>query len=417
MKIGFDASRITVPQRTGTENYSFYLARALAKVDTRNHYVLHFRSARGGFPAIDRFGDFEHISGGNPRFEAQVIPWPFFWTQGGLAWECLKYPPDLLFVPAHTLPLIRRPSLKSVVTIHDLGFEYLPEYHQFPQKLYLDKATRFAARYATHLIAVSEATRKDLIKRFKVPEEKITVIYEGVDQKKFKNQSAPGGSKIKNEELRQKYGIRGPYILFVGTVQPRKNLRRLIEAFSMVVKEAPPIEGRPNSPEPDSLRRKESSSFPSGARLGLVIAGKPGWMFEGIYEAPRDFGIEDRVRFLGHVEDEDLPPLYRGAVCFVFPSLYEGFGLPVLEAMASGVPVIASNTSSLPEVGGKAAIYVDPYKVSSIAEGIVKVIGGGESFRRPLIEKGLKQAERFSWEKTARETLAVFEKVASMDEG
>lgn len=395
MIIGFDASRLLVSQRTGTENYSFYLARALSKIDTHNLYSLYFRES-------PRPKGFARIFGGNPNFVAKVIPWSRFWTQGGLAWECLRYPPDLLFVPAHTLPVIRRPSLKSVVTIHDLGSEYLPEYHQFPQKLYLDKATRFAARNATHLIAVSEATKRDLVQRFRVPEEKITVVYEGVDHKKFKNQK----SKIKNEgvkEVKGKYSIGGEYALFVGTVQPRKNLRRLIEAFSMVVKEAPSIEWRPNSPEP--------GSFPSGAQLELVIAGKPGWMFKSIYSAPKDFGVENRVRFLGHISDEDLRVLYRGATCFIFPSLFEGFGLPILEAMASGTPVITSNISSLPEVGGDAVVYVDPYSISSIADGLVQMFSGGDFFRKELVVRGLEQAARFSWEKAARETLAVFEKV------
>ena len=389
MKIGFDASRITVSQRTGTENYSFHLARTLAKVDNRNQYTLYFRRDFD----LSKFKD---IGLGNSRFQVQVISWPFLWTQGGLAWECLRHPLDLLFVPAHTLPIIRRPSLRSVVTIHDLGFEYLPEYHQFPQKLYLDKMTKFAARHATHLIAVSKATKKDLVGRFGVPEEKITVIYEGVDKNKFKIQNP----KFKVEGVKKKYGIKGPYILFVGTVQPRKNLRRLIEAFSRVVRVEKPVP--PGGADPSRAVREG---------LLLVIAGKPGWMFEGIYKAPRDFGVESRVMFLGHVKDEDLPFLYQGAICFTLPSLYEGFGLPVLEAMASGVPVVVSNTSSIPEVGGDAAVYVDPYRVSSIAAGLVKVVGGSDSFRRSLIEKGLKQAERFSWERTARETLKVFEGV------
>lgn len=373
MKIGFDASRILTLQRTGTENYSFYLAQHLAKKDRKNLYTLYFRRSPNR-------KELESIIQKNPNFRVKVIPWPRLWTQGGLAWECLRHPLDLLFVPAHTLPVIRRSSLKSVVTIHDLGFEYLSEYHQFPQKLYLDKATKFAARYATQLIAVSRATKRDLIKRFDVPEEKITVVYEGVDQEKFKVQS----SKLKTEEVKRKYDIRGDYILFVGTIQPRKNLRRLVEAFSKI----------------------------ANKDLELVIVGRPGWMFEEIYSAPHDFGVEERVKFLGHVEDEDLADLYRGASCFVLPSLYEGFGLPVLEAMASGIPVVTSCTSSLPEVGGDAAVYVDPYKVSSISAGLAGVIGGSEGFRRSLTRKGFRQVEKFSWEKCAQETLAVFEKVA-----
>lgn len=377
MKIGFDASRITTPQRTGTENYSFYLAQALAKVDQQNDYMLYFREK----PDLKTL---EEITHKNPKFQTKIIPWPRLWTQGGLALECLRYPLDLLFVPAHTLPVIRRLSLRSVVTIHDLGFEYLPEFHQFPQKLYLDKATKFAARYATYLIAVSEATKQDLIRRFDVPAGKIAVVYEGVDKARF--QVPDIDSRV--SRVRKSYGIAGEYVLFVGTIQPRKNLRRLIEAFARVF----------------SRRRGFGD-------IKLVIAGRPGWMFEGIYSAPRDFGVAGSVKFLGHVSDEELVALYRGAKCFVLPSLYEGFGLPVLEAMTAGVPVVTSGTSSLPEVGGDAAVYVNPNDVESIAAGMIKVIDGGDAFRSSVISRGYFQAEKFSWENCAVETLRVFERV------
>jgi len=387
MNIGFDASRVTIKERTGTENYSFYLARSLARVDEDNRYTLYFREDPGK-------ETLEEITQGNPRFQVKVIRWPRFWTQGGLAWECLRKPLDLLFVPAHTLPIIRRPSLRSVVTIHDLGFEYLPEYHQFPQKLYLDKATKFAAHYATHLIAVSKATRADLQQRFSVPAAKISVVYEGVDRERFE---VPA-SKETIKEIREKHGISGPYILFVGTVQPRKNLRRLIEAFSLILAD-PSLEA-------------EVSSKIDLKHLSLVIVGKAGWLFEEIYRAPREFGVKDCVQFLGHVSDRELVALYQNALCVTLPSLYEGFGLPVLEAMASDAPVVTSSVSSLTEVGGDAAIYIDPYDVYSIASGIREVLRGyGTSFYEELVRRGHVQVEKFSWEQCARETLRVFEHV------
>jgi len=398
MRIGFDASRITTPQRTGTENYSFYLARALAGVDKSNEYVLYFRDSLSSEA-------FAEISLANPAFGARVLPWPRLWTQGGLAWECLTHPPDILFIPAHTVPVIRRPSLRTVVTIHDLGFEYLPEYHQFPQKLYLDKMTKYAALCASHLIAVSKSTKADLIRQFKVPEGKVTVVYEGVDRNRFlpprqlarrRGGVAEEVTKLETEEVKERYNIRGPYILFVGTVQPRKNLRRLIEAFSMITGPARALHG-------PGLE----------GRLQLVIAGRPGWLFDDIYSAPRDFGVEDRVLFLGHVSDKDLSSLYRGAICFCLPSLYEGFGLPVLEAMASGVPVVTANISSLPEVGGEAAIYVDPYDVDSIARGLGEVLGSyGTTRYAGWVRKGFDQLAKFTWERCARETLQVFNAVA-----
>lgn len=185
------------------------------------------------------------------------------------------------------------------------------------------------------------------------------------------------------EKIRKKYGISGDYILFVGTLQPRKNLVRLIEAFSRL------------NPKPYTL----------------IIVGKPGWMYEEIYQAPKKFGVEEKVKFLDYVSDEDLPSLYQNARCFVLPSLYEGFGLPVLEAMSYGCPVVTSNTSSLPEAGGEAAIYVDPESVESIKEGILKVLNFTPRARQDLIKKGYDQVKKFSWEKCARETLKVLEEV------
>lgn len=182
----------------------------------------------------------------------------------------------------------------------------------------------------------------------------------------------------------KKYKIEGDYILFVGTLQPRKNIVRLIEAFSTL-----------------------------GPKLyTLVVVGKPGWLYEEIYEAPKKFKVEDRVKFLDYVPDEDLPALYQNALCFVLPSLYEGFGLPVLEAMHYGCPVVTSNVSSLPEAAGDAAIMVDPESTESIKEGIEKVLGD-KSLREKLVKKGYEQVKKFSWEKCARETLKVLEEVTA----
>ena len=175
-----------------------------------------------------------------------------------------------------------------------------------------------------------------------------------------------------------------PYILFVGTIQPRKNIARLIEAYSM-------------------LDNKD---------LELYVVGKPGWMFEDIYKTPKKFGIENRVKFLDKVSDSELVELYKKAECFVLPSLYEGFGLPVLEAMKYGCPVITSNVSSLPEAGGDAALYVDPQSARDIKDKIEQLLGD-KKLREDMIKKGYEQVKKFSWEKTARETLKVLEEVYS----
>ena len=183
--------------------------------------------------------------------------------------------------------------------------------------------------------------------------------------------------------LKEKYKINKKYILFVGTLQPRKNIVRLIEAFSKIHHQQ---------------------------QLNLVIVGKKGWMYEEILEAPKQYGIENQIKFLEFVPDEDLSLLYKNALCFVLPSLYEGFGLPVLEAMTQGCPVITSNVSSLPEAGGDAALYVNPEDVDEIAAKMQSLVKD-EELRKTLIEKGYKQVKKFSWEKAARETLKVLEEV------
>lgn len=339
MLIGIDASRAFIKEKTGTENYSYNLIQKLIEIDRKNHYVLYTR---------------------------ENIPWPRFWTQGGLALECLRHPPDLLFIPAHTMPVIRRPSLKVVVTIHGLEYQYLPQYYKFPQKLYLNKSTEYAVHNASHLIAVSQWTKSQLVEKLGAKPEKITVVYEGVSQ----------GSAVPEEGL--------PYILFVGTIQPRKNLVRLIEAFS-------------------KLQARDQV-------LNLIIAGKKGWMYENILAAPKKFGVGKRVKFLGYVSDEELASLYQNALFFVLPSLCEGFGLPVLEAMRLGCPVIASKAGALPEVVGDSGLLVDPYKVEEIA-GAMKLMTKNSDLREALREKGFHQVRKFSWQKAARETIKVFEKV------
>lgn len=364
MKIGIDASKVTLAHKTGTENYSYNLIRELLALDHDNDYLLYLREDPPSYL----------LNIANVTFKK--IPLPRLWTQAGLASEAVFNPPDLLFIPAHTMPFVRRPGLKTVVTIHDLGAEFLQEYHQFPQKLYLNKTTEFVARFASHLIAVSQSTKKDLTERLGVSEDRITVVYEGWDRDVFHK---PKGEEI--DSVRARYHLDNDYLIFVGTIQPRKNLERLIEAFAR-------------------------------AKVGvdLVLAGKPGWLVDPIFAAPQRYGVKDRVKFLGPVSNEELPGLYGGAKALAFPSLYEGFGIPVLEAMASGTVVLTSKTTSLPEVGGEAAEYVDPNNVGSIKEGLERIVIN-EQLRHRLLENSIKQIQKFSWEKAGKETLAVFERV------
>ncbi len=358
MIVGFDGSKSFLKDKTGTENYSYQLLKALLKIDQKNNYVVYVRPG-----AV--YKEIEHH---NVRIK--TINWPRLWTQGGLALQTFKDQLDVLFIPAHTTPIVKKPGLKTVVTVHDLGSEYLPEMHQLKQRLYLGFMQRQQLKNASKIIAVSKSTKTDLVNRIRLNPNKIKVVYEGYDKNLFS--PVKGNrliSSLKQFELKP-----GQYFLFVGTVQPRKNLERIIAAVNQL-----------------------------GEKL-LIVGGK-GWMSDQIYQL-----ASDRVKFLGHVPDEKLPALYSGAIALVLPSLFEGFGLPILEAQACGCPVITSNTSSMPEVAGEGVVLVDPYKIDDIVKGMIRV--NNLDIRNQLVKKGFDNIKRFSWEKCAAQTLEVLEKIS-----
>ena len=368
MIIGYDGSKLGYTHKTGTENYATILLQNLLRIDQQNQYRIY----------LSQSNDSDYLRQSN--VETRVINYPRLWTQMGLAKEVAIHQPDVLFIPAHTMPILHRPSLRSVVTIHDLGYEYLPQYHQFPHKLYLNRTTEFAARHATRLIAVSEFTKQDLIRKLAVPAERISVVYEGVDLEANKR---PSEEHIR--QVKQKYGLIRPYIVFVSTIQPRKNLVRLIEAFAQI-----------------------ADQFP---QLDLVLAGGKGWLSDDIYAAPSRLKIEDRIKFLGYIDESDKPALYSGAELTAFVSLFEGFGLPVLESMACGTPTVVANASSLPEVAGDASVLVNPTDVTDIAHGLNKLLSEPR-LRRELIDRGFVQAKKFSWQTAAEKTLQVLQEAS-----
>jgi len=369
MLIGVDASRAALARRTGTEHYSLQLIRHLVAMDQRNRYRLYFNRP----PApIDLTGLL------TAHVELRVIPLARLWTHVRLSIEMLRQPPDLLFVPAHVLPLIR--PRRTVVTVHDLGYRYHPEAHRPLDRWYLELTTRWHVRVATHILADSGVTRHDLIQLYGADPARVTVVYPGCD---------PAFRPAPESEVaavRQRYGIAGDYVLHVGTLQPRKNLERLLDAFVAL-----------------------QSQLTCGLRL--VLVGRKGWLFEGLFHKVRELGLKDQVIFPGFVPDEDLPALMTGARVLAMPSLYEGFGLPVVEAMACGTPVVCSNRSSLPEVAGEAALLVDPLDVGAWTEALEKVLWD-EELRRELRERGFRQAQKFTWEEAARRALEVFQKLA-----
>ena len=372
MLIGIDASRAFVKDKTGTENYSIELIKAMLKL--KASYKHDFRLyVKGGIEVDNFIQDKKNV-------EIVKINWPRLWTQGGLALECLRRTPQVLFVPAHTLPILRKKKMKTVVTIHGLEYEYLPQYYKFPQSLYLNKSTEYAVREANSLISVSKWTKGELVERLGALEDKIQVIYEGIGERFLKTKEYGVNKKVARQ-VKYKYQLPDKYILFVGTIQPRKNLVRLIEAFSKL-----------------DFKKDKFKDFK------LVIAGKWGWMTEKIAKAPKKYGVESKVKFIGRVADSDLPAVYKSASLFCWPSLMEGFGLPVLEAMIMGVPVICSNKGALPEVVGKAGLQIDPEKVEEITKAIELVLGNKE-LKEGLVERGYRNIKRFSWEKAAKETL------------
>jgi len=369
MLIGIDASRTVTAQRTGTENYSLHLIHALIREGYAHSFRLYFNHPppEGLFPQ-------------DQRVSWRVIPLPRLWTHLRLAWEVASHPPDVLFVPAHVLPLLH--PKRCVVTVHDLGYLHYPEAHPRWARWYLRWSTRFNARVAKRVIVDSQATADDLVSYCDVSRGKIVLAYPaGTDG------LAPVRDPGVLEAVQRRYGTGASYFLHVGTLQPRKNLATLIRAFASLV-----------------------SSRAIANDVRLVLAGKLGWLYKEVLELARDVALEDRVVFTGYVAGQDLPPLLSGALAYVLPSWYEGFGLPVLEAMSCDTPVICSNVSSLPEVAGDAALLFDPADASALAQAMMRVYSD-VSLRQDLLAHGRERVRAFSWQHCAGQVLAAIEAV------
>lgn len=359
MRIAIDASRTTVARVTGTERYALEMIRALLALDTPHTFTLYFRDRppEGLFPA-------------SPRIEQRVIPFRRAWTHARFAASLMADRPDVTWVPAHTLPLFF-PG-RAAVTVHDLGYRVFPDAHPARQRRYLDWSTGYSARRASVIFADSQATARDLTHYYGTPEAKVRVVYPGVDIPAVGDMSA----------ARARYQLPERYFLFLGTLQPRKNIARLVAAYA-----------RWKATHPDDP-------------AGLVLAGAQGWLYDPAWVE----GVEG-VTLTGYVDDADRGALYAGALALVFPSLYEGFGFPAVEAMGCGTPVLASNTSSLPELVGDAGLLVDPLDEAAIADGMARLTDD-EALRARLAAEGPIQAARFTWEAGARGILAGLEAAA-----
>lgn len=368
MRIGIDAACFLEP-KSGVAEYTINLVRGLAELRDME-FIMSCNSVRG----LDSLPD---LGQARARIVSRRLPRKLLSLLGGrmVSLERLMGTMDLFHSPNYHVPVVRRAKL--VVTVHDLVVAKFPQFQFAARNFEISRALSSLGR-ADCVIAVSESTKKDLIEFLGLPESRIAVIYNGCNP-----QFSPDIDEATISLTLAKYGVRRPFILNVGTIEPRKNQARLIEAFQLLCHQ----------------EAKEHS---------LVIVGRPGWSYDGVFARVRELGLSDRLVFTGHVPDGDLPPLVKAADLFVFPSLYEGFGFPPLEAMASGTPVVTSDVSSLPEVVGKAAILVDPHDVISIAAGM-KLLLEDETLREQLINEGLQRAKLFSWQETAAETLRVYD--------
>ncbi len=366
MKIGLDASRANKPHKTGVEWYSYHLIEEFKKIDKENHYFLYTDKPLQG-----------DLAKCPNNFEECMLAWPLsrFWTLGRLSWEMLagKHQPDVLFVAAHTLPLIA--PKRAVVTVHDIGFEHYPDLYPWADKFYHRFAIKIIKLLADKIITVSNYSKDDIVDFYKIEPQKIEVVHNGYDEIKYRVLRA-------DQNILKKYNINSDFILFIGRLEEKKNTPRLIEAFGEFKKKNPVDKHQ------------------------LVLVGKPGFGFERVEQNIKKYGLEKDVVLTGWLGDDELPQLLNLAQAFIFPSLFEGFGIPVIEAMACGCPVLCSNSTSLPEAVGEAALMFDPFKVEEIASRLGQVLQN-ETVQESLREKGLKQAQGFSWNKCAQETLNI----------
>jgi glycosyltransferase involved in cell wall biosynthesis len=370
VRIGIDYTA-ALRQGGGVGRHTRSLVQALARLDRQNEYIL-FVAGRPTGPLLSI----------HPNFRLKSVPlsdrfFNIIWQRLRLPLpvEALTGPLDIFHAPDFVLPPLRR--ARGILTVHDLSFMRVPQYAEPSLRAYLSRAVPRSVSRADHVLAVSQSTRRDLIELLAVPPDKVTVVPNGVEED-FR--------RVKDKErlahVRRRYGLPPRFILGLSTLEPRKNFAGLIRAFAHL--------------------------SASGYAGDLVVVGGRGWLYEPIFAEVERQALAERVHFPGFVADADLPALYTLADLFAFPSFYEGFGLPVLEAMACGTPVICADNSSLPEVAGEAALTVGAEQTEALAEGMRRLLAD-EELRRQLAQRGTVQAGKFTWQEAARKLLAVYQ--------
>lgn len=369
MRIAIDAHSVGTGLG-GNESYAANLIEALAEIDSVNDYTLYVTRDEAVARFRDRWSNFK-VRPTLPHTPLIRIPLT-------LSAELRSHPVDVLHVQFTSPPFAPCPV---VVSIHDLSFEHLPETFNRRSRAQLRFTVRRSARRAARVLALSEHARNDIISTYRIAPDLVTAIPIAAP-----NHFRPVDDETELQRVRQTYGINGDYILSVGSIQPRKNLARLLSAY-------------------DRLRRTR----PKEGLPQLVLVGKRAWLYRETLKAIKEF--ETKVIVTGYVPETDLPALYSGAICFVYPSIFEGFGLPPLEAMKCGTPVITGDRTSLPEVVGDAGVLVNPYDIDAIASAIATMVDDS-SLRSRLRIKSLNRARIFDWRETARRTLEVYKQAA-----
>lgn len=421
MIIGIDASRANRAHKSGTEWYSYYAIRALAKLDDHNEYILYSDAPLlGGLAdlcdsqeenvAVRYKNGYQVLKSPHNNFKAKILKWPwkFFWSQGRLSLEMLFHSPDLLFVPAHALPIIH--PRKSIVTIHDIGFRregalydrtQIGAEKQRRQGIinalvrivsfgkygansfdYLDWSTSFALRKAHAIIAISAFTKKELMEVYGNDGRQIHVIHNSYNDELYRPlQKDPRGA-----EVLAKYGLREPYIFYVGRLEKKKNIAALVEGMYFLKSQHPELPHK------------------------LYLIGDASFGFDDIKYSIHGFRLENDIKTTGWVAENDLPHIYSRADAFVFPSNYEGFGIPLLQAMATHTPIVASNAASIPEIAGEAASLFDPADPRDMAEKIYEVLSD-KQLQATLIAEGSERVKHFNSAIWARQMLDLFENI------
>jgi glycosyltransferase involved in cell wall biosynthesis len=378
MKIGIDIRMLSEGKRTGVEGYTLNLLTNLFKIDRENQYKLFFNAFRGPSFDINKAFAYPNVEIKKTKIPNKLLNLSFAlfnYPKIGRILDCeIFFAPNIMFYGLSK-------KQKNIITFHDITFSHFPYFYSLKRRLWhLFVNPKKLAQKNDFIITVSQATADDLISIYNIPKDKIRVIYSGIDEN-----LKVCHDQIKLEQIRNKYNLPQNFILSLGSIEPRKNIVGLISAYEKLRCE-------------NKINNK------------LVIAGEAAWCYKKIFKAWEKSEYKKDIIFPGFIEEEDKPCLYNLSKLFVYPSFYEGFGFPVLEAMACNVPVITSFVSSLPEICNGAALLIDPYNIDDLAEGIYNGLID-KDLREKLIEKGLKKVEEFKWEKCARETLKLFSRL------